>query len=109
MQKEDIRPVMSREQSDGEDSVGENGTDRFVDATAEMEVELRLPLEVDTEPDRMCRDGPIFLGAVNLDAVDPGQEKQRRFEPPNGPNRSGPDTGCRYPALRNPVGLEHKH
>ena len=42
---------MSRKQSDGEGSVGETGTDRFVDATVETEVELRLPLEAYTEPD----------------------------------------------------------
>ena len=44
---------MRREQSDGEGSVGETGTDRFVDATAETEVEIRLPLEVDVEPDQI--------------------------------------------------------
>ena len=38
---------MSREQSDGKGRVGETGTDGFVDATMEAEVELRLPLEVD--------------------------------------------------------------
>ena len=35
---------MSREQSDSEDSVVETGTDQFIDATAETEVGLRLPL-----------------------------------------------------------------
>ena len=71
---------MSREQSDGEDSVVGNGIDRFVDATAEMEEELRLSLEVDMEPDRIRKDIPIY------------------------PTRSGPDMGCSYPALRKPVG-----
>ena len=42
---------MRWEQSDSEDSVVETGSDRFVDATAETEVELHLPLEVDMEPD----------------------------------------------------------
>ena len=46
-------------------------TNRFVDATAETEVELRLPLEVDMEPDRICEDVPIYPGAVDLDAGDP--------------------------------------
>ena len=46
---------MSREQSDGEDSVVETGTDRF-----ETEVELRLPVEVDMEPDRIRKDIPIY-------------------------------------------------
>ena len=34
-------------QSDGEGSGVETGTDRFVNATTETEVELHLPLEVD--------------------------------------------------------------
>ena len=33
----------------------ETGTDQFVDATAEMEVELRLPLEVEMKPDWIAR------------------------------------------------------
>ena len=47
---------MNREHSDGEDIVVETGTDQFVEATAETEVELRLPLEVDMEPDRIRKD-----------------------------------------------------
>ena len=101
MKREDRRPVISREQSDSKGSVGETGTDGFVDATAETDVELRLPLEVDMEPDWMRRDVPIYSGAVDLDAVNPDPEAQVRFGPPN---RSGPDTGCHYPTLRNPVG-----
>ena len=73
---------MSREQSNGEGSVGETGTDRFVDVTAETEVELRLPLEVDVEPDQIRKDVPINSEAVNLDAVDPDPETQRWFGPP---------------------------
>ena len=58
---------MSREQSDGEDSVVGTGVDRFVDATAETEVELRLPLEADIETDQI----PISPRAVGLDVVIP--------------------------------------
>ena len=47
---------MSREHSDGEDSVMETGTDQFVDATTDTEVELCLSLEVDMEPDRIRKD-----------------------------------------------------
>ena len=56
------------------------------------------------EPDRILNDVPIYLGAVDLDVVDPNPEMERRFGPRTEPNRSGPDTGCRYPAFRNPVG-----
>ena len=74
---------MSRDQSDSE-GVGETGTDGFVDTTAETEVELRLPLEVYVGPDQIRKDVPINSGAVNLDAVDPDSETQRRFGSPNG-------------------------
>ena len=91
---EERRPVMSREQSDGEGNGVENGTNRFVDVTAETEVELRLPLEVDMEPERIRKDVPIYPGVVDLDVVGPDPETQRRFGSANkGPNRSGPDTG----------------
>ena len=50
----------------------------FVDVTADTQVNLRLPLEVDIQ----LRDGvPAYSGAV--DPVDLGQDEQRRFEPPN--------------------------
>ena len=88
---------MSPEQSDGECSLGETGSDRFVDATAEMEVELRLPLEVDVGPDQIRKDVPINSGAVNLDAVDPGPETQRRFGSPNGAKPEWPTHG--FPTL----------
>ena len=74
---------MSWEQSDGEDSVVETVTDRFVDATAEKEVELCLPLEVDMEPDRIRKDIPIYPGAVNLDVIGPDQGTRSRLKPPN--------------------------
>ena len=46
--RREVRTV--REQSDGEDSARETGTEGFFDVTAEMEVELLLPLEVDMKP-----------------------------------------------------------
>ena len=58
------------------------GTDRFVDATAETEVEWRLPLEVDMKPDRILKDIPIYPGAVRLDAFGPDSEGQCRLELP---------------------------
>ena len=73
---------MSRELSDGEDSAAE--TDEFVDATAETEVELHLPLEVDMEPDRIHEEVPTFPGSADTDAVDPDPGAWRRFESPNG-------------------------
>ena len=68
---------MSREQSDDEDSVVGTGTDWFIDATAETEGELCLPLEVDMEPDRLLKDIPVYPGAVGLDAFGPDSEGQR--------------------------------
>ena len=73
---------MSQEQCDGEGSVGETGTDRFVDASAETEVEVRLPLEVDMEPDRIRKDVQIYPGAVDLDAVGSDPKTQRPLKTP---------------------------
>ena len=58
---------MSREQSnDGEDDVVGTEVDRFVDATAETEVELRLPFEVGMELDQIPKD------------IQPGRQPGRR-------------------------------
>ena len=84
---EERRPVMSREQSDGEDGVVETGIDRFVDATVETEVELCLPLEVDMELDRIRKDIPIYPGDVDLDVGGPDLGTQRWT--PN--SRKGPN------------------
>ena len=54
--EEERSQKMSREQSDGEDSVVGTGVNRFVDATAETEVELCLPLEADMETDEIPKD-----------------------------------------------------
>ena len=74
------------------------GTDRFVDATAETEVELCLPLEVDMEPDRILKDIVIHPGTVRLDAL--GPDSEGRSNSRTGPKRSGPEMVCRYPAPR---------
>ena len=94
---------MSREQSDGEDSVVGTGVDRFVDATAETEVELRLPLEADMETDQIPKDIPISPpGAVGLDVVIPNQGEQRRLEPPGGAKPKWPRFGLPIPRTPGP-------
>ena len=85
---------MSWEQSDGEDSVEETGTDRFVDATSKTEVELCLPLEVDMEPDRIY--ASISRSTLELSAWTSSvliRESGADSNPRTGPNRSGPDRG----------------
>ena len=82
---------MNREQSDGEGSVAETGTDRFVDATA-----------VDMEPDWIRKDVPIHLGAVDLDAFDPDPETQCRFGPPNRVKPKWPRNGLPLPHTLEP-------
>ena len=82
----------------------EIGIDRFVDATAETEVELRLPLEDDLEPDRIRKDIPIYPGDVGWTSVGPDPGSRADSNPQTGPNRSGPDMVCGSSALRNPVG-----
>ena len=97
---------MSREQSDGEDSVVETGTDRLVYATAETEVELRLPLEVDMELDRIRKDIPIYQGAVGLDVVGPDPGMRSRLNPPNRAKPKWARQGLQLPytITLNPVG-----
>ena len=94
--------MMNREQSEGEGSGVETGTDRFVDATTETEVELRLPLEVDMEPDRIRKDAPIYPGADDLDVVSPDSETQRRFAPPNGAKLKWARHGVPLPSTPQP-------
>ena len=45
--------------------MAEPGTHRFVGMTGRKEVELRLPPEVDKEPNRMCKGFPIYLRTVD--------------------------------------------
>ena len=94
--------MMSREQSDGEHSVVATGTDRFVDATAETEVEMCLPLEVDMEPYRICTDIPIYPGAVGMDVVSPDPGTQSRIEPPNGAKPKWARQGLQLPHTPEP-------
>ena len=68
--------------------LGETGNNQFVDVTEETYVELRLPLEVDMEPDQIREHVPIFPGPADLDAVYriPGTQRQ------NWPRYSQPGT-----------------
>ena len=92
---------MSGDYSDGEGCVRHEAD--FVDATADMEVDLCLPLEVDMPPDQLRDYVPTYSGAVDPSAVDLCQEERRRFEPPNGPNLNGPDMDCHFLSLQNPL------
>ena len=85
---------MSREQFNGEDSEGETGTNRFVDATTE----LHLPVE----PDQIREDVPIYPGAVDLNAGNPNLETQRQFAPPNGAKTKWPRHGLPLPRTPEP-------
>ena len=78
------------ELSDGEDSAVETGADGFADATAETEVELCLPLEVDMELDQIYKEVPTFPGPADTDVVYPDPGVWCRFESP-----SGSDSGYR--------------
>ena len=86
---------MSGDYSDGEGSVGHEAD--FVDATADMEVDLCLPLEVDMPPDQLRNYVPTYSGAVDPSAVDLGQEERRRFEPPDGAKSKWPRHGLPVP------------
>ena len=100
-----LESAMSGDYSDGEGSVGHEAD--FVDAAADTEVDLRLPLEVDMQPDQLWLDVPAYLGAIDPSAVDLGQEEQRRFEPPDGAKSKWPrhlGLGyCPCLSLQNPV------
>ena len=96
---------MSWEQSDGEGSGIETGTDRFVDASAETEVELRLPPEVVMEPDQIRKDVSIYPGSTTWTLLVLIRKRNVDLDPRMWPNRSVPDMGCHCPALRSPVGF----
>ena len=104
------RREMSREQSDGEDSVVETEDGPVDDGTAETEVNLRLPRGSDPGPELVRKDIPIVPGAVGAEAdpPDPGQTrrlgplcgakpKRCTYDPPTqrtpGPGGSLPGTG----------------
>ena len=96
---------MSGDYTDGEGSVGPDAD--FVDVTIETEVELRLPLEVDMKPDQPCEDVPTYSGAVDLDAVDFGQDEHRRFEPPSGAKPKWPRHRLPLPIILEPQNDRH--
>ena len=108
---------MRRDYSDGEGSV-EPDTN-FVNTTADMEVELRLPLEVEMKQDQPREDVPTYSGAVDPGAVDLGQDERRLFEHPNGAKPKWRRNGLQLPIPLEPRrqlwggggggGLQHKY
>ena len=95
---------MSDDHSDGEGSVGHEVD--FVNTIGDMEVELRLPVEIDMEQDQPREDIRTHSGAVAPSAVDLGQEGQRRFEPTNGARPKWARHGLPFPIItesRSPV------
>ena len=95
---------MSRTASSGEGSVGHEAD--FVDAAADTEVDMHLPLEVDWRPDSPWKHVGTTSGAADQEAVDLGQGEQRRFEPPNGARSKWPQHGLLLPVItehRSPV------
>ena len=60
----------------------------LVHATADAEVDLRLPLWEPMLQDRPREEIPTHSGVLDL-------AEQRRLTPPNGSNRKGPDMDCR--------------
>ena len=95
---------MSRKLSDDDNSVVETRTDRFINATAETEVELRLPLEVDMEPDRILEDITIYLGAVGLDTFGPDLGAHHRLKLLNEAKPKWARHGFQLPRTPGPCG-----
>ena len=83
--------------SDGDGSVRHEA--KFVDTTGDMEMELRLPLEVDMDPDRPREDIRTHSGAVAPSEVILGQ---RCFEFPNGAKPKWPGYGLSLPLDTEP-------
>ena len=90
-----LEPEISGAYSDGEGSVGPDAD--FVDAIADTEVELCLPLEVDM---KLREDVPAYSRAVY--PVDLGQDDQRRFEPTNRAKPKSPTHGLSLPLDMEP-------
>ena len=81
--------------SDDDRSVGQEAD--FVDASADTEVDVHLPLEVDWRSEPLQKDiktSPGEAGVTDEGAVNINQQEQYRSEPPNGPDINGPDTSC---------------
>ena len=80
------------------------GNNRFVDTTVEIQVELRLPLEVDMEPDHICKHmSRSFQDTLIWISSTPVRECRTNLDLRMEPNRSGPDTTCCCLSPRNPV------
>ena len=88
---------MAGEFSDGEDSVGHEA--ELVDATADAEVDLRLPLREPMLQDRPREEIPTHLGVLNLTAIDLAE--QCRLAPPNEVKPKGSGHGLSLPLVMN--------
>ena len=62
----------------------------FVDASADTEVDVRLPLEVDRRLDPLQKDVRTSPEVADEGAVDLNQQEQYLFEPPNGARSKWP-------------------
>ena len=78
--EEKISSEMVGELSDGEGSDEHEAV--FVDASADTEVDLRLPPEERMPPDKLREDVPASSGVLDPTAI--GQDDQHRFTPRNG-------------------------
>ena len=92
-QKRRLEPEMRVHHSDGEGSFGHEA--KFVDTTGHREVELRLPLEVDMDPDWPREDIQAHSGMLPQTRLISVRRSSVVSSPRTEPNRNGPDTGCR--------------
>ena len=74
--------------SDDEYSVGHEAD--FVDASANTDVDVCLPLDVDRRSDPLQKDAVISSEDAEEGAVDLNQQEQHQFEPPNGARSKWP-------------------
>ena len=75
---------MSREQSDGEDSVVETEDGPVDDGTAETEANIRLPRGSDPGPELVPKDILIVTGDVHAEADTPDPRQPRQLGPLDG-------------------------
>ena len=88
---------MAGEFSDGEDNVGHEA--ELVDASADAEVDLHLPLRDPKLQDRPREEIPTHLGVLNQAAID--LDEQRRLAPPNGAKQKRSGHGLSLPLVMN--------